>query len=104
MPATAEHMREMGKRSNKVRTARAEIKRRIKDGEMTVEQVVRLNPEILSSGRGALTVSDILTLPKRTHRATVDRFLAKLGISPTLTLAALSPPRRKMLGDRLADR
>ena len=84
-------------RANQVRLARAELKRRIAEGEGSAAAVILDPPdEALSWAIGELLMSQ-----RRWGTTRCRKFLARYHISETKTLGALTDRQRRLLADEL---
>lgn len=86
-------------RANKVRLARAELKRRIGAGEITVGEVVLSAPWEAAS----MTVADLLMSQKRWGRTRCRKFLSAIPLSETKTVGALTERQRRAVAQTLGD-
>ncbi len=101
MQATAtapapQHMRALAQ-ANRVRLARAELKRQITDGELTVEGVVLSCPWEAES----MAIADLLMSQHRWGRTRCRRFLASVPMSETKTVGSMTERQRHALAARL---
>ena len=80
-----------------MRLARAELKRRIADGERTVADVVLDCPWEAES----MQISDLLQSQRRWGRTRCRRFLAGISMSETKTIGSMTDRQRQMLAARL---
>lgn len=85
-------------RVNEVRLARAELKRRIAGGTITVAEVIVTCPPEAAS----MTVGELLTSQRRWGAARSSRFLAAVGMPETRTVGELSHRQRSVLTAALA--
>lgn len=94
--AAPQHMRALAQ-ANRVRLARAELKRQVTDGEVTVEEVV------LSCAWEAesMTIADLLMSQHRWGRTRCRRFLASIPMSETKTIGSMTDRQRQALAARL---
>lgn len=86
-------------RANKVRLARAELKRRIGTGEITVGDVVLGTPWEAAS----MTVADLLMSQKRWGRTRCKKFLSAIPLSETKTVGSLTERQRHAVAQVLGD-
>jgi hypothetical protein len=86
-------------RANKVRLARAELKRRIGAGEITVGEVVLRAPWEAAS----MTVADLLMSQKRWGRTRCRKFLSAIPLSEAKTVGALTERQRRAVAQALGD-
>jgi hypothetical protein len=91
-----QHMRALAQ-ANRVRLARAELKRLIAEGEITVEDVVLDCPWEAES----MAIADLLMSQHRWGRTRCRRFLAAIPISETKTIASMTQRQRRALAARL---
>jgi hypothetical protein len=94
-----QHLRAL-ERANAVRLARADLKRRIADGELAAGDVLLECPWEAAS----MPVADVLMSQRRWGASRCRRFLMPLRISETKTVGALTQRQRRALDDRLAGR
>jgi hypothetical protein len=93
----AQHMRALAQ-ANRVRLARAELKRQVADGETSVADVVLERPWEAES----MTISDLLMSQHRWGRTRCRRFLASIPMSETKTIGSMTDRQRRELASRLA--
>ena len=91
-----QHMRALD-RANRVRLARAELKREIADGSRTVADVVTECPWESES----MTISDLLMSQHRWGHTRCRRFLAQLPMSENKTIGSMTDRQRSQLAARL---
>jgi hypothetical protein len=84
-------------RANEVRLARAELKRRIADGDVSVADVL-LDPP---SEAGSWAVGDVLTSQRRWGSTRCRKFLSKNNIMETKAVGALTERQRRLLASQL---
>ena len=99
MDATAaapQHMRAL-EQANRVRLARAELKRQIADGGRTVADVVADCPWEAES----MTIADLLMSQHRWGRTRCRRFLASVPMTETKTIGSMTDRQRATLSARL---
>lgn len=84
-------------RANRVRLARAALKRSISTGERNVAEVLLECPWEVES----MAVADLLGCQRRWGETRCRRFLASSRISETRTVGTLTERQRKELSDRL---
>lgn len=94
-----QHLRALA-RANKVRLARAELKRAIARGDMDAADVVRRCPWETTS----MTVAELLTSQRRWGRARARKFLMPLLIGETKQLGTLTERQRHLIARELAKR
>ena len=93
----AQHMRALAQ-ANRVRLARAELKRQVADGETSVGDVVLECPWESES----MTISDLLMSQHRWGRTRCRRFLGSLPMSETKTIGSMTDRQRRQLAAMLA--
>ena len=101
MEATAtapapQHMRALA-RANRVRLARAELKRQVSDRETSVAEVVLECPWEAES----MTIADLLMSQHRWGHTRCRRFLASIPMSETKTIGSMTDRQRHALAGRL---
>src|SRR5688500_2003403 len=87
-----QHMQALAQ-ANKVRLARAELKRQVADGELSVSDVVLDCPWEAES----MTISDLLMSQHRWGRTRCRRFLAAVPMSETKTVGSMTDRQRRAL-------
>ena len=92
----AQHMRALAQ-ANRVRLARAELKRQVAEGETPVADVVLECPWEAES----MTISDLLMSQHRWGRTRCRRFLASIPMSETKTIGSMTDRQRRALAARL---
>jgi hypothetical protein len=80
-------------RANKVRLARADLKRRIATGELPAAEVIVECPWEAQS----MTIADLLMSQRRWGESRCRKLLAQLQISEAKTLASLTERQRQTL-------
>ena len=91
-----QHMRAL-KLANRVRLARAELKRQVSEGEATVADVIRDCPWEAQS----MAIGELLMSQHRWGRQRCRRFLAQVSMSETKTVGSLTARQRDELAARL---
>jgi hypothetical protein len=94
-----QHLRAL-QRANEVRLARADLKRRVAEGELAAAEVVLESPWEAES----MTVADLLMSQRRWGRTRCRRFLAQAALSETKTIGSLTDRQRRVVADQLGDR
>jgi hypothetical protein len=94
--AAPQHMRALSQ-ANRVRLARAELKRQIADGTKTVDEVVCECPWEAAS----MTIADLLMSQHRWGRTRCRRFLAAIPMTETKTVGSMTERQRGALAARL---
>jgi hypothetical protein len=88
----AQHMRALAQ-ANRVRLARAELKRQVAEGETSVAEVVLACPWQAES----MTISDLLMSQHRWGRTRCRRFLSSIPMSETKTVGSMTDRQRRAL-------
>jgi len=91
-----QHLRAL-QRANEVRLARAELKRRVAEGELTASEVVLDAPWEAES----MAIADLLMSQHRWGRTRCRRFLAQVPLSETKTIGSLTERQRLAVAARL---
>ncbi|HYM56710.1 MAG TPA: hypothetical protein VES79_02000 [Solirubrobacteraceae bacterium] len=91
-----QHMRALAQ-ANRIRLARAELKRQVSDGEMTVEDIVLASPWEADS----MAIADLLMSQHRWGRTRCRRFLASIPMSETKTIGSMTDRQRQALAARM---
>lgn len=94
--AAPQHMRALAQ-ANRVRLARAELKRQVTDAEVTVEDVVLACPWEAES----MAIADLLMSQHRWGRTRCRRFLAAIPMSETKTIGSMTDRQRQALAARM---
>ena len=97
MAPAAQHMRALAQ-ANRVRLARAELKRQVAEAETSVADVVLSCPWEAES----MTISDLLMSQHRWGRTRCRRFLASIPMSETKTVGTMTDRQRHALAGILA--
>ena len=102
MEATAtapapQHMRALAQ-ANRVRLARAELKRQVAEGEATVAEIVLSRPWEAES----MSIADLLMSQHRWGRTRCRRFLASIPMVETKTIGSMTERQRNELARRLS--
>jgi hypothetical protein len=97
VPAVPQHLRAL-QRANEVRLARAELKRRIADGETDIAEVILGCPEEARS----MAVADLLMSQRRWGQTRCRRFLAQIPMSEKKTIGSMTERQRRALVRMLA--
>jgi len=92
----AQHMRALAQ-ANRVRLARAELKRQVAEGETSVAEVVLSCPWQAES----MTISDLLMSQHRWGRTRCRRFLASIPMSETKAVGTMTDRQRRALAGML---
>jgi hypothetical protein len=97
MAPAPQHMRALA-RANEVRLARAELKRRIAHGEVTVAEVVMTSPWEAES----MTISDLLMSQRRWGSTRCRKLLQGIPMSENKTVGSMTERQRGALAALLA--
>jgi hypothetical protein len=95
-PPGPQHLQAL-QRANRVRLARAELKRRIADGEVTAGEVILTSPWEAAS----MAIGDVLMSQRRWGGTRCRKFLAMFRISETKTIGSLTERQRHALAAQL---
>jgi hypothetical protein len=87
-------------RANRVRLARAELKRSIARGDTDASEVVRECPWETES----MTLAELLTSQRRWGRTRARKFLLGVALNENKRLGTLTPRQRVLLATALADK
>ena len=91
-PARPQHMQAL-QRANEVRLARAELKRNIAEGTITVSEVILTCPWEAAS----MTIAELLTSQRRWGTTRCRKFLAGIGMPETKTVGSMTERQRTLL-------
>jgi hypothetical protein len=92
-----QHLRAL-QRANEVRLARADLKRRVAEGELTASEVVLDSPWEAES----MAIADLLMSQRRWGRTRSRRFLAQVTLSETKTIGSLTERQRNAVAAQLS--
>jgi hypothetical protein len=95
-PAGPQYMRAL-ERANKVRLARAELKRRVAVGDLDVADVVSDCPWEAES----MAVADLLMSQRRWGQTRCRKFLAQVPMSEKKTIGSMTERQRRTLAEML---
>lgn len=95
-PASPQYMRAL-ERANEVRLARAELKRRVATGEISVAEVIAACPWEAES----MAVADLLMSQRRWGQTRCRRFLAQIPMSEKKTIGSMTERQRRTLASML---
>ncbi len=95
-PAGPQHMRAL-ERANKVRLARAELKRRVASGEIGVAEVILDCPWEADS----MAIADLLMSQRRWGQTRCRKFLAQIPMSEQKTVGSMTERQRRTLAAML---
>ena len=84
-------------RANRVRLARAELKRLVAEGELSAAEIVLTRPWEAES----MAIADLLMSQHRWGRTRCRRFLASIPMSETKTIGSMTDRQRHALAARL---
>ena len=93
-----QHLRALA-RANEVRLARAELKRRVAEGEITVADV---DPSARRGRRETMTVADLLMSQRRWGRTRCRKFLQSIPMSENKTVGSMTERQRRAVASMLA--
>jgi hypothetical protein len=93
-----QHLRAL-QRANEVRLARAELKRRVSEGELAVSEIVLDSPWEAES----MAIADLLMSQRRWGRTRCRRFLAQVPLLETKTIGSLTDRQRRAVAAQLMD-
>jgi hypothetical protein len=96
MAPAPQHMRALA-RANEVRLARAELKRRIAQGEVGVAEVVMASPWEAES----MTISDLLMSQRRWGTTRCRKLLQNIPMSENKTVGSMTDRQRRALAGLL---
>jgi hypothetical protein len=94
-----QHMQALA-RANRVRLARAELKRSVSRGELDVADVIRESPWQAES----MSLAELLTSQRRWGRTRARKFLQNVALNENKRLGTLTPRQRALLSTALAAR
>ena len=97
LDAGQQHLRAL-ELANRVRLARAALKRRIRAGELSAAEVIRNCPWEAHS----MSVSDVLMSQQRWGQDRCRRLLLPIGVPENKTVGSLTERQRVALAERLA--
>jgi hypothetical protein len=92
-----QHMRALA-RANRVRLARAELKRQVGTGELTVAEVILSCPWEAAS----MEITDLLASQHRWGHTRCRRFLNAIPMLETKTIGSMTDRQRRALASRLS--
>jgi hypothetical protein len=93
-----QHLRAL-ERANAVRLARADLKRRVADGELAAAQVILGAPWAADS----MTVSDLLTSQRRWGHTRCRKFLQAIPMSENKTIGSMTERQRRAVAQLLGE-
>lgn len=102
-PQTPERTRQQRlealRRANGIRSERARLKERLRNGEVSIIEVLLNPPECVHTAK----VFDLLLAVPKFGRVKTARLLERCRVSPSKTVNGLTPRQRKELVDLLSD-
>jgi hypothetical protein len=96
MTPAPQHLQAL-QRANRVRLARAELKRRVAAGELSAAEVIARSPWEAES----MTLAELLTAQRRWGHTRARKFLAAIPVSETKTVGSLTERQRGALATAL---
>lgn len=81
------------RRANEVRLARAELKRRVAEGDLRVATVILRDPWEARS----MTIAELLTSQRRWGTARTSKLLAAIGMPETKTIGSFTERQRHLM-------
>ena len=96
VPAPPQHIQAL-QRANEVRLARAELKRDVGKGAITVGEVILNAPWEAAN----MTIAELLTSQRRWGTTRSRKFLAGLGMPETKTVQSMTERQRSLLASML---
>ena len=96
-PEAPQHLRAL-QQANRVRLARAELKRQVAEGERLVADVVLECPW----EAGSMSIGDLLMSQHRWGRTRCRRFLSSISMVETKTIGSMTERQRRALAARLS--
>ncbi len=91
-PPVPQHMVALAE-ANRVRLARASLKRRITAGDLAISEVILTCPWEAAS----MTIAELLTSQRRWGTSRCSKFLAGIGMPETKTVASMTNRQRALL-------
>jgi hypothetical protein len=91
-PAPPQHMQAL-QRANEVRLARAELKRKVGEGTITVGDIILTCPWEVAS----MTIAELLTSQRRWGTTRCSKFLQGIGMPETKTVGSMTERQRSVL-------
>lgn len=95
-PEPPQHMQAL-RRANEVRLARAELKRNVAEGVLTVDEVILARPWEAAS----MTIAELLMSQPRWGATRCAKFLARIGLTETKTVGSMTERQRQQLADSI---
>lgn len=97
VPRAPQHLRAL-KQANRVRLARAELKRLVAEGELSVAEVVLACPWEAES----MSIGDLLMSQHRWGHTRCRHFMGAIGMAETKTIGSMTDRQRRALAKRLS--
>ena len=97
MPVEPQRLRAL-EHANAIRLARAELKRRIAEGEVSAAEVILQCPEAARKW----TVSELLLSQRRWGSTRCRKFLERNGVSEIKLIGSLTDRQRRLLAEQLS--
>jgi len=97
MPAEPQRLRAL-EHANAVRLARADLKRRISEGEISAAEVILECPDAVRRW----TVADLLMSQRRWGSTRCRKFLERNGVSEIKPIGGLTERQRRLLAEQLS--
>lgn len=97
MPTEPQRLRAL-EHANAIRLARAELKRRIAEGEVTAATVIMECPDAANRW----TVSELLLSQRRWGNTRCRKFLERNGVSEIKLIGSLTERQRRLLAEQLS--
>lgn len=91
-PARPQHMQAL-QRANEVRLARADLKRQVKEGAITVGDVILTSPWEAAS----MPIAELLMSQHRWGKTRCSKFLTEIGMPETKTIGSMTERQRVLL-------
>lgn len=91
-PAHPQHMQAL-QRANEVRLARAELKRKIGSGSLSIAEIILACPWETAS----MTIAELLTSQRGWGATKAGKFLAEIGMPETKPVGSLTDRQRHLL-------
>jgi hypothetical protein len=96
IPAAPQRLRAL-EQANQIRLARAELKRRVTEGDMSAAEVILTCPDAAQRW----TVSELLMAQRRWGATRCRKFLERNGVSEIKPIGALTDRQRRLLATQL---
>jgi len=99
IPSAPQRLRAL-EHANAIRLARAELKRRVAEGEVSAAEVILKCPDAARRW----TVAELLLAQRRWGETRARKFLERNGVSEMKPIGALTPRQRRILAEQLSGR